>query len=271
MFKREQPGERPCCPLPFSRNAKDFAPVHGLGRLMYLLDLTLPEPAANLALDETLLLEAEEGRAGEVLRLWESAAYAVVLGAGGSVIHDVNVAACDSDRVPVFRRASGGGTVLIGPGCLCFALVLRTDRAPGLDLIQPSTRYVLERNINAMRALIPESRLEGTSDLAIGGLKFSGSAQQRKRRFFLHHGTLLAGFDLDRVSRYLNAPERQPDYRRSRPHLDFLTNLPFSTDRLKELLIAAWQARDVYSPVPKQRMSELIADKYGRDDWNRRR
>ena len=53
---------------------------------MRLLDLTLPIAAENLALDEALLLAAEESGAGEVLRLWELPSLAVVLGAGGSVI-----------------------------------------------------------------------------------------------------------------------------------------------------------------------------------------
>ena len=59
---------------------------------MDLLELTLPTPAENLALDEALLLEAESG-AGEVLRLWEWPAPAVVLGSGCKLAEDVDVAA----------------------------------------------------------------------------------------------------------------------------------------------------------------------------------
>ncbi len=238
---------------------------------MNLLDLTLPDAAANLALDEALLLEAEEGRASEVLRLWEAPGYAVVMGAGGSVAIDVNVSACEADRVPILRRASGGGTVVLGPGCLCFTLVLRTDRASGLDLIQPSTRYVLDRILNAVHPIVPESRIEGTSDLTVNGVKFSGSAQQRKRRFFLHHGTLLAGFDLGRLSHYLQPPERQPQYRSARPHAEFVMNLPATIGELKRRLIAEWEPAGDYEPVPLEMVQGLIAEKYGRDAWNRRR
>ena len=45
---------------------------------MRYLDLTLPDPADNVALDEALLLEAEAGYAGAVLRLWEYPAPVVV-------------------------------------------------------------------------------------------------------------------------------------------------------------------------------------------------
>src|SRR5204863_6707050 len=81
---------------------------------MHFLDLTLPSLAENLALDEALLLEAEEGRGDEVLRVWEWRDYAVVLGAGCRLAEDVNEAACLGDGIPILRRASGGGTVLLG-------------------------------------------------------------------------------------------------------------------------------------------------------------
>src|SRR5436190_16951633 len=99
---------------------------------MHFLGLTLASPADNLALDEALLLEAEAGDAGEVLRCWEWPTPAVVLGAAGILSQDVDESACQRDGVPILRRASGGGTVLLGPGCLLFSLVLAYERDPAL-------------------------------------------------------------------------------------------------------------------------------------------
>src|SRR5438309_11265473 len=94
---------------------------------MHHLDLTLPTLAENLALDEALLLDAETG-GPEVLRLWQWPRHAVVLGAGGKLADDVYEDACRADGVPILRRSSGGGSVLLGSGCLLFSLVLRLDR-----------------------------------------------------------------------------------------------------------------------------------------------
>jgi lipoate-protein ligase A len=237
---------------------------------MKLLDYTLHSPAENLALDEALLAAAEEGTDGEVLRLWEAPAPAVVVGSGGSVSIDVNVSACAADGVPILRRASGGGTVVIGPRCLCFALVLNYDHAPRLNEIPASNRYILGRVVNALAPILPAS-VEGTSDLAAHGVKFSGNAQQRKRTHFLHHGTLLCGFDLDLVSKYLLPPERQPDYRQNRTHAEFVTNLPITAEGAKKLLVAEWQPDGDYAPVPLAKARELVAEKYSRPEWNRRR
>src|SRR5690349_11824001 len=98
---------------------------------MRLLDLTLPTLAENLALDEALLVEGE-ATGTEILRFWEWQPLAVVVGAGGRLTLEVNERACNDDNVPVLRRSSGGGAVLLGRGCLLFSLVLAFDHDPAL-------------------------------------------------------------------------------------------------------------------------------------------
>ncbi len=237
---------------------------------MTLLDLTLPTAAGNVALDEALLLAAEDGTGGEVLRLWEQPHYAVVVGAGGSVEIDVDRAACAADGVPVVRRASGGGTVVIGPGCLCASVVLRTDR-PGLDTIPGATAFVMGKLRAAVRTVAPGVEIAGTGDLAVAGRKVCGSAQQRKRAHVLHHASLLCGLDPARVARYLRPPEREPAYRAGRDHAAFLTTLPIDPAGMKERVIVAWEPAGAYPNLPLERVRELVAEKYGRDEWNGRR
>jgi lipoate-protein ligase A len=238
---------------------------------MWLLDLTLPTLEDNLALDEALLLEAEAGRAGEVLRLWEWPAPAVVLGAAGRLAEEVDEAACRADGVPILRRASGGGTVLLGPGCLLYSLVLGYERAPGLAEVTPSYRYILGRLRDTLADLAADVGPAGTSDLAAGGRKFSGNAQQRKRHFLLHHGTLLYNFDLARVARYLPMPARQPEYRGGRDHTHFLINLPATADELRRRLTAAWGADGLLRAWPETEVRRLAAEKYSQPKWTRRR
>jgi lipoate-protein ligase A len=238
---------------------------------MQFLHLTLPGAAENLALDEALLLEAEAGRGGEVLRLWEGPRHAVVLGAGGVRDDDVDEAACRADGVPVLRRASGGGTVLLGPGCLCYSLVLAYASSPPLREIPFSYAFILGRVREALAGLLPDVTAAGTSDLAAGGRKFSGNAQQRKRGHLLHHGTLLYDFDLARVGRYLRMPARQPEYRGRRDHTEFLRNLPAGAVELKRRLRAAWQADEEVSAWPAEEVRRLTEEKYRREEWTHRR
>ena len=135
---------------------------------------------------------------GEVLRLWEWPRPAVVLGVTGRIGDDVDTAACDRDSVPLARRSSGGGTVLLGRGCLLYTLVLRYDRAAELRDIRQSYQWILARVIDAL----PGVTVAGPSDLAIDGRKVGGSAQQRKRDHLLHHAAIkpLAQFEIYRVA-----------------------------------------------------------------------
>lgn len=233
------------------------------------VDRTLTSLAENLALDEALLLDAEHG-GPEVLRVWQWAAPAVVLGAGGRIADDVHEERCRADGVPLARRASGGGTVLLGPGCLLYTIVLRYDRDPALTQIVPSYGYVLGRIVTGLAAAAPHLHLRGSSDIAELERKVSGNAQQRKRTHMLQHGTLLYDFDIARVADYLKVPPRQPQYRRQRSHRDFLTNLPVNSETIKRSLRAAWSADTELTRLPADLVAKLVAEKYGRDDWLRR-
>lgn len=99
---------------------------------MKFLDLTLPTPAENLAADEALLEFCEAQPDLEVLRFWEPQEYFVVLGYANRYRLAVNLPACQSRNIPILRRCSGGGTVLQGPGCLNYSLVLRIPEAGSL-------------------------------------------------------------------------------------------------------------------------------------------
>jgi lipoate-protein ligase A len=237
---------------------------------MRYLDLTLSNAADNLALDEAILLQAESS-GGEVLRVWEYERPVVVLGAGCRVADDVHEANCVADEVPILRRSSGGGTVLWGRGCLLYSVVLDYERSPLLNEIGSSYAFILGQIIAALSEVVPGLERAGTSDLAVGERKCSGSAQQRKRRHLLHHGTLLYDFELTQVSRYLRPPPRQPEYRAGREHMAFLCNLPLSGDELKRRLCDVWQAVSAGDDYPGELVPELVAEKYGRAEWNRRR
>lgn len=237
---------------------------------MHLLDLTLPTLAENIALDEALLLDAEAGGA-EVLRFWEWRQVAVVLGAGGRLESEVHIEACAADGVPIVRRSSGGGAVLIGAGCLNYSLVLSFERDAALGDLHASYRYILGRIQRGLASDAPVLTFQGISDLTLGDRKCSGNAQQRKRTHLLHHGTLLYAFDATPMTRYLKGALRQPEYRHGRAHVDFVTNLGAGAEVLKTAMANVWQGREGTTNWPEEMTRRLVGEKYGRTEWTRRR
>jgi lipoate---protein ligase len=235
---------------------------------MKYIDLTLPTPAENLAYDEALLDLCEADQAGEILRFWEGREPFVVVGYANQVQREVNLAACQAQSVPIFRRSTGGGTVLQGPGCLNYSLFLKIPETGPLHTITGTNTYIMEQNRAAIATLLQTSaNVRGHSDLTVDDLKFSGNAQRRRRKFLIFHGTFLLKFDIAAVERFLRPPSKQPEYRRERTHADFLTNLPLQADEVKSALRKIWHADEPAVDLPLVNLPELVV-KYSSDSWN---
>jgi lipoate-protein ligase A len=235
------------------------------------LDLTLPTPQENLALDEALLERAEAaGRPCELLRLWEPDRPAVVVGSSSRVAVEVHGDACREQGIPILRRVSGGLSVVTGRGCLMYAVLLGYQRRPELRAIDRAHAFVLDRVAAALDRLAPGVTRAGTSDLAFAGRKCSGNSLRCKRDHLLYHGTLLYNFDLPLIGRLLAPPPRAPDYRAGREHGAFVTNLPLAATALRQALIEAWQANEPETDWPRDETARLAREKYATDAWNLR-
>lgn len=237
---------------------------------MQLLDLTLDDPAANLALDE-VLLTTDDGR--EHLRLWRPRATMVVVGRSTRVEQEVHTERCHAAGVPILRRVSGGATIVTGPGCLMYAVVLDAAATPAAADIDHAHRYVLDRMARALRPLCESLTAAGTSDIAlrVGDTlrKVSGNSVRRVRSRLLYHGTLMHAFDLSRIGQLLRTPPRQPDYRAARPHSEFVANLRVSEPDLARAITTEWSAEPRKADASLlAEVEELARTKYHDHAWN---
>jgi len=246
---------------------------------MKWIDLTLGSPAENLAADEVLLDESEAGNRAEILRFWEPSETFVVVGYANKIAAEVDVENCRAKQIPVFRRCSGGGTVLQGAGCLNYALILRIAENSPLASISGANQFIMQKNRGAIeseaRRQEPEAGISvcGHTDLTLNSQlstrnKFSGNSQRRKKNFLLFHGTFLLNFNLALVGELLRMPSKQPDYRQSRSHGEFLANLNLPADKVKAALRKIWNANQELKKIPEDEVQKLAAQKYSTDGWN---
>ncbi len=193
----------------------------------------------------------------ERLLVWEAAWPAVVLPRRGEPARWVRGPACAARGVPLLHRDSGGGAVVVGPGCLTFALILSLEARPRLADVAHSYDWLLAREAGALDreagvlareagvldretgvldretgARASGSIVARSTDLALRDRKFAGHAQRRVRRGLLHHGVLLYDFDVDLIDCLLAEPPRAPAWRRGRSHREFLTNAPLTRSAL---------------------------------------
>ena len=239
---------------------------------MQLLEVSLASGAENVALDEALLEEAEEGRRDqELLRLWELPHLAVILGRSSRLAEEVRVAVCQQRSIEVVRRSSGGAAVVGGPGCLMYSLLLSYEQRPDLRHIDRTHDFVLGRIAAAFVPRLKSVAHRGTSDLALGPQKFSGNSLRCKRDWMLYHGTLLYDFPLALIGELLAMPPRQPEYRQRRNHDQFVTNLPLGREELRQLLIDAFDAREEAGDWPRGRVQRLVGERFGNAEWTAQR
>jgi lipoate-protein ligase A len=221
--------------------------------------------AANLAMEEALV---RAGPQRPVLRLWRSSA-SVVVGRGQRVQREVNLPACARDRVPVLRRASGGGTVYHDLGNLNISMAV-----PGC---QPELGSELTRLVAAAIVRLGLAPLEFERGVRIGPAKVSGVAVQATRTGSLAHATFLVTTLPSRVRRYLAPapPDRQPlDSRRTevRPLRDYLPALDIAAARTAVLAAATARFGPLLlrQPHPAERrwFERLLAERYQDPAWH---
>lgn len=239
---------------------------------MRRLDLQLASPAEQLAADELILDQCEAGHGGEILLFWEPRETFIVVGYANKVATEVNVPMCEAKEIPIFRRCSGGGTVVQMPGGLNYSLILRIEESGPTRSISTANQFIMERNRAAIASLLPtaEISVRGHTDLCRENLKFAGNSQRRRRKFLLFHGTLLLNCNLALVSELLRMPSLQPGYRAGRAHEEFVTNLNLPVSQIQAAMAKIWQADEPFPSPPLNEIQRLAVSKYLTAEWNQK-
>jgi len=198
-----------------------------------------------MKLDEDLL---ERVKSGDLLayRTWEPERLAVVLGRGNNAEKEVFEERCLQDGVPIFRRRGGGGTVVLAPGVLVVSLVTHVkQRYHFKEYFQQINSFLIE----ALEQLgIAGLNQRGHSDICLGDLKILGSSMYRSKDILFYTASLMVANDLQAIDRYLKHPSKEPEYRNSRTHQEFLTTIlreypECSLKKVKDIMDTCFQAR----------------------------
>jgi len=199
-----------------------------------------------------------------ILRFWEPTSCFIVLGYANRVAQEVI-----SHKLPVFRRCSGGGSVLQAPGCLNYSLILAIGGNADFESVTRTNCFIMKTNAEALSGLVSEPvKVDGYTDLTWKGKKVSGNSQRRKHNWILFHGSFLLDANFQLMEEVLAHPLKQPPYRKNRAHSDFLTRLPCTADDIKTALARTWHADTAFHAIPTIQVKELARQKYANGAWN---
>jgi lipoate-protein ligase A len=184
-------------------------------------DDAVSDPGAGDPLGESILDHARPW-----WRVFEPAEVRLVVGRYQVVADEINVPAARSDNVPIHRRQTGGGAVVLAPGALVVGLRLHAP-APGAAAVFALVNGVLAPAIGDVIGHPPVAR--GHGDLALpmpdGDRKILGASLRCRGGIAYYLGVLLVDDLTPLMRRYLRLPGRMPSYRAGRDHAAFCTHL----------------------------------------------
>jgi len=164
---------------------------------------------------------------------------AIVMGISGKVEELVDLEKLKTNPIPVLKRFSGGGTVVVDDQTVFVSFLCKKELHPFAPYPEAIMRWTEElyREVFQLDAFALRE-----NDYVIGEKKCGGNAQYLRKNCWLHHTTFLWDYRPEHMELLLH-PKKTPNYRERRSHDEFLTRLKdhlpskqVFIERLKEVL-----------------------------------
>lgn len=184
---------------------------------LYLVRLQGCSIYQQLQLEEALLRSDD--------RNWclmnEGSPPAIVMGISGKKEQWIDLPYYRQKPIPLIRRFTGGGTVVVDESTVFVTLICNTHAVP----VSPYPQPILSWNGTLLKPALESIDFQiRENDYTVGSKKFGGNAQYICKERWLHHTSLLWDYCPFNMN-YLKKPPRMPAYRRERGHEDFLCRL----------------------------------------------
>ena len=179
---------------------------------------------------------------------------AIVLGISGVLQEHL-----DSHEVmmPIIRRFSGGGTVVVDENTLFVTFIFQKQ---SLDFGQ-CPQKILEWTEQLYQPVFhPEPFRLLENDYVIGEKKIGGNAQYMTKHCWLHHTTFLWDYRPEYMQ-LLKMPPKMPLYRAARGHIDFIDSLKQyypSMHYLQERLLETLSKQFVLNRQRQKEINEIV-------------
>jgi lipoate---protein ligase len=161
-----------------------------------VIDTGIIDAPANMALDEVILHAVDEGKAPSTLRIMRFDPPCVLVGYNQNVDDEVKVEFCKENGVPINRRITGGGAILMEPSTVGWEIVAGKGMLPG-GSIEDIYAFLCKGCVNALRTLGVPAAFRPHNDIEVNGKKISGTGGTEYGNTFLFHGTILVDFGVE--------------------------------------------------------------------------
>ena len=199
----------------------------------------------------------------------------IVLGISSKESELVNIESAKALKIPLIRRYSGGGTVVVDENTIFITFIFNHEKLS----LQPFPTKIMEWSAQFYKTFLENLGFKlKENDYVLKEKKFGGNAQYLTKNRFVHHSTLLYDYDKSLMN-LLKNPSKAPNYRSKRSHDDFLVTLKnyFSTkEQFIELFKKQLEAKltltsidfntlALYLDLPHRKSTEYVISRYDQD------
>jgi len=146
---------------------------------------------------------------------------AIVMGISGDPQLLLNQKFVLDKEIPVIKRFSGGGTVIVDENTFFVTFIMAKAHLNIAPYPEPILKWSADLYASAWN--IPTFQLR-ENDYCIGDKKCGGNAQYMRKDRWIHHTSFLWDYEPENMEALLLPPKR-PVYRKDRSHEEFLCRL----------------------------------------------
>jgi lipoate-protein ligase A len=261
-----------------------------------LLKTGLADGAANMAIDEAILWAVAEGESRPTLRFYGWRPPCLSIGYSQSMEAEVDVDRCREAGIDFIRRPTGGRAILHADELTYSVVAPQAEPRVAGGVIESYRRLsaglvagLRGLEVDACQALSPSSPTQSAAcfdapssyEITVGGKKLVGSAQVRKKRVVLQHGSLPLEGDITRIFQFLKAPsdkrreELRQELRARATSLELALGYSVSFEEVARHLAAGFAQALNLRLIPGQLSQHELAlaeklrrEQYAAREWN---
>ncbi|OFX69202.1 MAG: hypothetical protein A2X12_11525 [Bacteroidetes bacterium GWE2_29_8] len=237
----------------------------------YIIVSNLLKPYFNFAIEDFYLKNIDNDSLIVIMYVNDNS---IIVGKNQNYLKEVDYKYIISNNVPVYRRASGGGTVYHDKGNLNVSFIL--NRSNGFSNHKHS--YFSEIINDFLIANGIQSNIGKRNEILVDNYKISGCAQYIYKNSILHHLTLL--FDANLLNVY-NSLKNNSNYYNDNHTCSFnnkvvnINNINNSfksivdfQNKLLKYLTDKFSLHKIQLNNESKEIWDIASNKYNKDEWN---
>ena len=237
----------------------------------------------NMAIDESIMIHVGQGALPPTIRLYGWTPAAVSIGYFQGLEDEVDLKKCKNHGIDYVRRITGGGAVFHEHE-VTYSLSISESSLKIPQNVLESYMVICQGIIEGLKELKINAEFAPLNDILVGGKKISGSAQTRRNRTILQHGTILIDTDVEKMFSILKVPSEKIKDKMIEDVKERVTSIKMALSKdvsFEDVCIAMAKGFEKSLEIELengeltenevQLAKEIKRDRYSNPDWNHRR